>query len=26
VSIAKPLNDEADDDTQAFQFSLGAGF
>lgn len=26
VSIAKPINDEEDDDTQAFQFSLGAGF
>jgi outer membrane protein insertion porin family len=26
VSIAKPLNDKDEDDTQAFQFSLGAGF
>jgi outer membrane protein insertion porin family len=26
VSLAKPLNDKAGDDTQAFQFNLGAGF
>ncbi|MGD2075549.1 MAG: outer membrane protein assembly factor BamA [Gammaproteobacteria bacterium] len=26
VSIAKPLNDKSGDDTQEFQFSLGAGF
>ena len=26
VSFAIPFNDQGDDDTQPFQFSLGAGF
>ncbi|MCO6413591.1 MAG: outer membrane protein assembly factor BamA, partial [Thiogranum sp.] len=26
ISLAKPFNDQSDDDTQEFQFTLGAGF